>query len=224
MSHNPLEHIVAAHKRAFGTPRAAATSGALRERLLDAAERLLADRQVSAITTRDIARAAGLSVGVLYNYFGDKNDLVVAALLRRYEAQLAVFEADLPAPGEGDIEANLLRYAEALFTLASETLPSVAGLVSDPALMHRFVAEIHGPDYGMRRTLGQISDYLVAEQNLGRLGAFDVPAAVTAFAGSMIALGFQAMAGGSMAGGFSADGARAQIPVVVRTLVGGLGA
>ena len=218
MSHNPLEHLAAAHKRAFGTPRAAAPAGALREQLLDAAERLLADRQVSAITTRDIARAAGLSVGVLYNYFADKNDLIVAALLRRYEAQLAVFEADLPAAGEGDIEANLVRYAEALFALASETLPSIAGLVSDPALMHRFVAEIHGPEFGMQRTLGQIAAYLVAEQRLGRLGEFDVAAAVTAFAGSMIALGIQAMVGGS-----APDDARAQIPVVVRTLVGGLG-
>jgi AcrR family transcriptional regulator len=187
--------------------------------LLDAAERLLADRQVSAITTRDIARAASLSVGVLYNYFADKNDLIVAALLRRYEAQLTIFEADLPAPGEGDVEANLVRYAEALFALASETLPSIAGLVSDPVLMHRFVAEIHGPEYGMRRTLGQIADYLVAEQGRGRLGAFDVTAAVTAFAGSMIALGFQGMVGGS-----SVNDARAQIPGVVRTLVGGLAA
>jgi AcrR family transcriptional regulator len=222
MSPNPLDHIAAAHQRAFGTPRAAAPSSAgspaLREQLLDAAERLLADRQVSAITTRDIARAASLSVGVLYNYFADKNDLIVAALLRRYEAQLTVFEADLPAPGEGDVEANLVRYAEALFALASETLPSIAGLVSDPGLMHRFVAEIHGPEYGMRRTLGQIADYLVAEQGRGRLGAFDVTAAVTAFAGSMIALGFQGMVGGPSAGD-----PRAQIPGVVQTLVRGLG-
>ncbi len=60
----------------------ASRSGAeLRELLIDAADRLLADRQVSAITTRDIARAAGLSDGVLYNYFANKNDLVVVALL-----------------------------------------------------------------------------------------------------------------------------------------------
>jgi AcrR family transcriptional regulator len=219
MSHNPLEHIAAAHRRAFGSPGAAAPAGAVREQLLDAAERLLADHQVSAITTRDIARAAGLSVGVLYNYFADKNDLIVAALLRRYEAQLTVFEAGLPAAGDGDIEENLVRLAEALFVLTSETLPSVAGLVSDPALMHRFVAEIHGPDYGMRRTLGQIAEYLAAEQGLGRLGAFDVVAAVTAIVGSIVALGLQ-----RMTGGVTSDDARAQIPGVVRTLVGGLGA
>jgi AcrR family transcriptional regulator len=229
MSPNPLDHIAAAHQRAFGTPRAAVTSSAgnpaLREQLIDAAERLLADRQVSAITTRDIARAAGLSVGVLYNYFGDKNDLVVAALLRRYDAQLAVFGEGLPVAGEGDVEANLVRYAEAMFGLAAGTLPSVAGLMSDPALMHRFVAEIHGPEYGLQRTLGQVAAYLAAEQALGRLGEFDVPSAVTAFAGSMIALGLQGMVGGQgVMDDAAPDEARAQIPRIVRTLVGGLGA
>ena len=229
MSPNPLDHIAAAHQRAFGTPRAAATSSAaspaIREQLIDAAERLLADRQVSAITTRDIARAAGLSVGVLYNYFTDKNDLVVAALLRRYDAQLAVFEAGLPTAGQGDVEANLVRYAEAVFDLASGTLPSIAGLMSDPSLMRRFFAEIHGPGYGMERTLGQVAAYLAAEQRLGRLGRFDVPAATTTLMGSMIALGLQGMVGGARpADDAAGEDGRAQIPGVVRTLLGGLGA
>lgn len=46
---------------------------ALREHLVDTAERLLAEKQVGAITTREIARAAGVSDGVLYNYFADKD-------------------------------------------------------------------------------------------------------------------------------------------------------
>lgn len=228
MSPNPLDHIAAAHQRAFGTPRAAASSTgnpAIREQLIDAAERLLADRQVSAITTRDIARAAGLSVGVLYNYFGDKNDLVVAALLRRYDAQLAVFEASLPVAGEGDVEANLVRYGEAMLALATGTLPSIAGLMSDPALMHRFFGEIHGPENGMQRILGQVAAYLVAEQGLGRLGEFDVPSAITAFVGSMIALGIQGAIGGpGIVGDAAAGEAKAQIPGIARTLVRGLGA
>jgi AcrR family transcriptional regulator len=220
MSHNPLGHIVAAHKRAFGTPGAATSSDgnpAIREQLVDAAGRLLADRQVAAITTRDIARAAGLSVGVLYNYFADKNELLVVALLRRYDAQLAVFESGLPVAGEGGVEANLVRYAEAMLSLATETLPVIAGLMSDPPLMHRFVAEIHGPGYGMSQTLGQVAAYLTAEKGFGRLGDFDVASAVTAFMGSMVALGLQGMVAGS-----TPDQARAQIPTLVRTLLGGL--
>jgi hypothetical protein len=91
--------------------------------------------------------------------------------------------------------------------------------MSDPALMQRFIAEIHGPEYGMQRTLGQVAAYLASEQELGRLGTFDVGSAVTAFMGSMVALGLQGLVGGS-----AADDARAQIPGIVRTLIGGLGA
>ncbi len=93
--------------------RARAVSGldgdpatALREHLIDVAERLLSERQVSAITTRDIARTAGVSDGVLYNYFADKNDLLLTALVRRYGRIVARFEADLPQPGTATVEAH----------------------------------------------------------------------------------------------------------------------
>jgi Bacterial regulatory proteins, tetR family len=64
----------------------------LRELLIVTAEKLLAERQVSTITTGDIARTAGVSDGVLYTYLADKNDLLVAALVRRYAAELERFD------------------------------------------------------------------------------------------------------------------------------------
>lgn len=54
----------------------------LRELLIDPAEKLPAERQVSTITTGDIARTAGVSGGVLYTYLADKNELLGAALVR----------------------------------------------------------------------------------------------------------------------------------------------
>ncbi len=224
MSPNPLDHIASAHermrsvhKRAAGGDSPPGGSPVIREQLIDAAERLLKERQVSAITTRDIARAAGLSDGVLYNYFANKNDLVVAALRRRFDAQLASFEANLPTPGEGDVEANLLAYAEAWFTLATSVMPTVVGLMSEPDLMHRFFDEIHGQDYGMRRTFGRVAAYLKAEQGLGRLRAFDVQAAVMTLVGSMMALGMSGM----VTGRSEAD-SREQIRGIVTTLLTGL--
>lgn len=226
MSHNPFDHIAAAHervrsvhKRAVGGATPPGGSPVLREQLIDAAEKLLAERQVSQITTRDIARAAGLSDGVLYNYFANKNDLVVAALRRRFDAQLGLFEANLPTPGEADVEANLVAYADAWFTLATAVMPTVVGFTSEPDLMHRFFAEIHGEDYGMRRTFGRLAGYLTAEQGLGRLGEFDVQAAVTALVGSMMALGMSGM----VTGRAEAE-SRAQIRGIVTTLLTGVGA
>ena len=215
MSPNHLDrHRAARRASAAPAPRGAAD---LREQLVDAAERLLAERQVSAITTRDIARAANLSDGVLYNYFANKNDLVVAALLRRYDGHARQFEAGLPAAGSGTVEANLNACGETMFALATETLPAVAGLMSEPALLHQFMAEIHGDERGMQRMFGQIGAYLAAEQALGRLGGFDVGAAVTTFFGAITALGL-----GAAVAGLDAATQRAHIPAVVAILLEGI--
>jgi AcrR family transcriptional regulator len=225
MSPRPFDHLSAAHERVKAAHQRAAGKGTtppggsaiLREQLLDAAERLIGERPVSQITTRDIARTAGLSDGVLYNYFANKNDLVVAALLRRFDADLAAFEADLPTPGEGDVEANLVAWAEAWFGLASAVMPTVVGLMSEPDLMHRFLSEIHGEDYGMRRTFGRVAAYLTAEQGLGRLGEFDVQAAVTTLVGSMLALAMSGMVTGRDEGE-----TRERIRGIVRTVLKGI--
>lgn len=189
----------------------------LRARLIEAAAGLLATGPVSAITTRQIARSAGLSVGVLYNYFTDKNGLLVEALLVDYRAKFVDFETRLPSAGSGTVEENLEAFARSIFELANITLPVVAGLVSDPDLMHRFLIAIHGDDLWVRRTMGRISEYLTEEQRLGRLGSFEVDSASTVLVGSMIALGI----GGTM-GGQSEAVQRQRIPIIVRTLLDGL--
>ena len=193
------------------------SSAALREKLVDAASLLLASRQVSGITTRDIARAAGLSDGVLYNYFHNKNDLLATALLRGYGEQVELFAGRMPVAGTQTVETNLVQFAEAMMTLVDATLPVVAGLVAEPELMHRFIADIHGEEYGPQKTLGGIEAYLTAEQRLGRLGEFDASAAATLFIGSMITLGI-----GSVLGGHQESSSRAQVPTLIATLLGGL--
>ena len=57
----------------------AATKVATRERILQAALRLFAAQGFEATTTRDIAQAAEIATGTLFNYFPTK-DAVVACL------------------------------------------------------------------------------------------------------------------------------------------------
>jgi AcrR family transcriptional regulator len=225
MSPSPFDHLASAHRRLADAHRAvrekvtrSGSSPEIREKLVDAAERLVAERQVSTITTRDIARAAGLSDGVLYNYFADKNDLVVAALVRRVDVELAAFQAALPTSGEGDVEEGLVAYARAILDFATAMMPTIVGLMSEPDLLHQFLAEIHDREYGIHREYERIVAYLEAERGLGRLGEFDVEAAVTALVGSMVALAI----GGMVTGRDEAE-SREQVRAVVRTLLGGLG-
>ncbi|MFT8337289.1 TetR/AcrR family transcriptional regulator [Schleiferilactobacillus harbinensis] len=46
-----------------------------RQKLINATDELLKDQSVFSITTKDITKAAGISVGVFYNYFDRKEDV-----------------------------------------------------------------------------------------------------------------------------------------------------
>lgn len=62
---------------------------ATRERVFDAALRLFRADGFEAATMRDIAAAAGLSLGAAYHYFPSKESLVMAYYLRHQEAHAA---------------------------------------------------------------------------------------------------------------------------------------
>jgi AcrR family transcriptional regulator len=204
--------------------RAKAVSGldgdpatALREHLIDVAERLLSERQVSTITTRDIARTAGVSDGVLYNYFSDKNDLLLTALVRRYTGIVTRFEADLPEPGTGAVRDNLNAHARALLDLQADALPLAAGLITEPSLLRQFIDAIHREPLGPLRVLHHVAGYLAGEQRLGRLPAVDVEAATTLIFGATVMLAFT-----SLMGGASREDLARQVPAIVDTLIDGL--
>lgn len=58
------------------------------DRILDAASKLFADQGFHRTTTRQIAQAADVSEGTLYNYFDNKNDLLFSILERLGEYEL----------------------------------------------------------------------------------------------------------------------------------------
>jgi AcrR family transcriptional regulator len=195
----------------------------LRERLVDTAAALVAEGQVSAITTRQIARAAGVSDGVLYNYFADKNELLVAALVRHFEIVASRSQGELPTAGSRSVEENLVTYGEALYDVIGDTFPMFAGLMGDHALLGRVMAEIHRPGQGILPFLNRIGEYLVEEQRLGRIGDVDIEAAMALFTGACATLTMGAHFGlhaGAEQG--SGSDAREQLGRVVQVLMRGI--
>ena len=74
-------------------PGQTAQGAAARDRLYGTAIRLIAERGYEATTLRDIARAAGVSVGLLYRYFPSKQAIVIALydeLSAHYERRVSV--------------------------------------------------------------------------------------------------------------------------------------
>jgi AcrR family transcriptional regulator len=190
---------------------------ALRNHLIDVAEHLLATRPVSSITTRGIARAGEVSDGVLYNYFANKNDLLVAALVRRFSAIVANFDADLPRPGTATIAENLTTYAHASLGQFAEALPLVAALITEPLLLHQFFKEIHSEAFGPQLIFQRLGDYLKGEQGLGRLPDVDVEAATDLLIGSTALLALS-----HSLRGISPEDLAARIPALVGTLMRGI--
>ena len=161
---------------------------ALREHLIDVTESLLAQGQIAAIKTRDIARAAAVSDGVLYNYFDDKTALLVAALVRRYRRLARRFFEALPEAGASTVEDNLVVFANGLLELLVEAMPTVAGLLTEPVLFHRLFEEIHRDELSPQSMQARLGEYLREEQRLGRLPATDATPVGTLLLGAITVL------------------------------------
>lgn len=84
---------------------------ATRQRILRSARQLLAARGFDATTTRDLAQAAGIAAGTLFNYFPSK-EAVLSALARE---ALAAAEADFArrATTAATLEEELFAYIAA---------------------------------------------------------------------------------------------------------------
>ena len=80
--------------------RKTAARAAAEEALLDAAERLLADVGYAGITTRGLAKEAGVNHGLVHYYFGSNENLLVHALERftgrLITRQRELYEDDVP--------------------------------------------------------------------------------------------------------------------------------
>ncbi|MEX2316554.1 MAG: CerR family C-terminal domain-containing protein [Pirellulales bacterium] len=80
---------------------ASALSDTTRERIVDAAGQLFADRGFESTTVRDICQAAGANVAAVNYYFGDKQRLYIEAVVRAHRsrmerAKLPAWSADTP--------------------------------------------------------------------------------------------------------------------------------
>jgi AcrR family transcriptional regulator len=163
----------------------------LRDHLVAATDQLLDAHGAGNLTTREIARHAGVSDGVLYNHFADKADLVLAAMIRRYGRLVERLEGATPRAGEGTVLGNVQSYGRALSQVEAEVMLHGAALLSDPLLLQRFWTEIHRSPFGIDRLRRPLRDYLRDERGRGRVSAeVEIDAAVTVVFGAcaMVAL------------------------------------
>ena len=80
-------------------------AAARRQQILDGAARVFADKGFARATTKEIAQAADVSEGTIYNYFDSKEDLLIGLIGRVAEMQLGGTGLTLSDESRGQLGA-----------------------------------------------------------------------------------------------------------------------
>lgn len=140
-----------------------------RDRILAGAAQMIRDRGIGRVTTREIARAAGVSEGSLFNHFQDKLDLLGAVLAEGLPDLTALRATAGAGPGTGDLAEKLAAMFAAATDFYLATLPLEAGVMADGQLLERWRERHARDDTGPQVAHREVGAYLRAEQDLGRL-------------------------------------------------------
>lgn len=195
---------------------------AQREKLIAATERLLCSRGLGCVTTRDIARAANVAEGALYNHFGDKAELMISVVLHQLGDFPDVLHSLPLQVGQNTVQKNLERVLESAFAFHYRMAPLMCSLFADQDLLVRVRNMMKERSMGPGRSTSVIAAYLRAEQQLGRVASAAVPETVAEL---MLAASFNTALCDHFFHNGSAGEAKAhrQLRDTVRALVVGIG-
>jgi AcrR family transcriptional regulator len=154
---------------------------ATRKQLLDAAAAVFSELGYAGATTKQIAKAAGVSEGTIYRHYADKRELFGAVFAERNAAD---FDAVTKLPelaGTKTVREILLFLIEAIEDVERDVAPLRAAAVTDADLAAALVPSAAGKADPGIGPLVPLARYLEAERALGRIRA-DVDVVSAAFA------------------------------------------
>jgi AcrR family transcriptional regulator len=144
----------------------------LRDRIVAGAVEVIRQRGTVGATTKEIARAAGVSEGSLYNHFTNKSELIAAAMA---EVTSGIREATIrlrTKVGHGEVADNLTEFAMAAMEFYGELLPIAGPILGDRELLEWLRRSVPtGPARGSVQGLAALAEYMDAERQSGRLAA-----------------------------------------------------
>ena len=136
------------------------------EEILAAARSLFRERG-HAVTTREVAEAAGVSQAVLYQRFPSKTELFFAAMAPT-EPDVDAILGDPKPPIDAYLEGVALR----VLRYFAETHPTVAQLMAHPEFDAKVMGKLHERIF-TKRLVGGLAERLRALRADGRVGEVD---------------------------------------------------
>jgi len=143
----------------------------LRHRMIQAAGRLFADQGLDDTTMEDIAAAADVSVGTVYNYFGSKNVLLLAGVEEDTDEMIARGAAVLAAPGTDPVDAvrRLLDvYIEVLGSWDPRLLRQILGIAFQRIGGEELTKELFAMDQRLIEQMMTLLSHFQTKQKLRR--------------------------------------------------------
>jgi AcrR family transcriptional regulator len=146
---------------------------ARRDQILDAATAVFAEKGFHRATTREIAQAAGVAEGTIYNYFAGKDDLLIALMARLIEMERV--EEELTRALESDSSRSVVSmFSDRIARIVADhavfqaVLPAV---LTDPRLRQRLNDEFLAPATAF------LEQYIRARIQRGEMRPVAVPVA-----------------------------------------------
>jgi AcrR family transcriptional regulator len=149
-----------------------------RERILAAAREVMRGKGLVRATTKEIARAAGLSEGTLYNHFANKEELFLCTLNELPSGFVSLIRGLQERAGTEAVQSVLEQIARSALDFYGEAIPMGASFFADPELLARHRELLQQRGAGPQRANEAVAAYLRTEQGIGRVRGDADPDAV----------------------------------------------
>ncbi len=146
-----------------------------RQNIICATERLLQSHGLARLTTREIAREAGVADGLIYHHFKDKAELIHEVVATRMREAENILQSLPLQVGLRTLSKNLADVLRVIYQSHYETAPVACSIFADHRLRARMQEIINERDVGPQRAIEGLTIYLAAEQRMGRVGQSVIP-------------------------------------------------
>lgn len=146
-----------------------------RDQIVTATRKLIEDRGIAHITSKQIAQAAGCAEGTIFRHFARKEDLLLAAVLANFPSlreSLISITGGTPRERLRLLALNLIRFFE-------QITPAAVAVLSDAELTRRHREIVREQNGGPQRLYAAVIRFIESEQARGTLHAGLLPAHIS---------------------------------------------